>query len=681
MAIQARRGLDAEFDPYKMLPGEFAVSLDGKWIYMCFSPGVVKKMATNEDFAEMLTAAQEATARAEAAAAVAEGLVVNKAGINDLTATTTEAYSGVKTESLVTGAITESKSYADGLFGGITSFKIAIVAVLPTENISSSTIYFIPKESEVENNYDEWMYINSAWEHIGSISMDLSGYVLQADFDSRMNNVYIDAKKFGALGDGTTSDSVAIQNAINYASANNKNVLIPKSGQPYIITTTIKIPSDIKLRIDGTLKLANASNVNIFENLDTVNGNTDITIQGGIIDDNKANQSAISLPLNFVKVTNLVLDEVEVTGSWSNTSKGSINLEYCTNFLVKNCILHDAYEEGLFAQYCDGGEVQGGFYYNNPNGSGIATKGGTGIIVIGAMSYDNAGGNFSINSANSKVIGCISDGSTVNGGIGVGHPGLPADDAVISGCTIINNALNGIIVQSSKDVILTNNIIKNNGDYGVKVDGNASNAIIANNLLEQNTGGVSIYAPTYSHTVSGNRILNSLKHGMDINGANNIIEGNTVKNSGYGGTYTSQYGIYLEQAITQGNIVTGNICTDDQATKTQERGIYCTGTNNLIANNICKGNKTLELVASTDNRLSGNVLSDSDTSFEVTLTVNTTTSVSNANIKHNTPIAIFPTTTGAASRNVFVSTQTDGTLTFTHTAVASSADKVKVNLI
>lgn len=63
MAIQMRRGLRADFDPYKMLPGEWAVSIDpstsNQIVWMCFEPGVCKRMGTYEDFAEQV---KEATA-------------------------------------------------------------------------------------------------------------------------------------------------------------------------------------------------------------------------------------------------------------------------------------------------------------------------------------------------------------------------------------------------------------------------------------------------------------------------------------------------------------------------------------------------------------------------------------------------------------------------------------------
>lgn len=54
MAIQMRQGAYADFDPSKMRAGEWAVSTDSdtlkQQIWMCFAPGVVKRIGTIEDF-------------------------------------------------------------------------------------------------------------------------------------------------------------------------------------------------------------------------------------------------------------------------------------------------------------------------------------------------------------------------------------------------------------------------------------------------------------------------------------------------------------------------------------------------------------------------------------------------------------------------------------------------------
>ena len=62
MGIYVRRGMEADFDPEKMKPGEWAVSINSdrkkQKIWMCFAPGVVKRMGTYEGFADQI---EEAT--------------------------------------------------------------------------------------------------------------------------------------------------------------------------------------------------------------------------------------------------------------------------------------------------------------------------------------------------------------------------------------------------------------------------------------------------------------------------------------------------------------------------------------------------------------------------------------------------------------------------------------------
>lgn len=50
--IQMRRGNYANLDPMKLKPGEWAVSLDQKYVHMCFGSGIVRRMATYEAFEE-----------------------------------------------------------------------------------------------------------------------------------------------------------------------------------------------------------------------------------------------------------------------------------------------------------------------------------------------------------------------------------------------------------------------------------------------------------------------------------------------------------------------------------------------------------------------------------------------------------------------------------------------------
>lgn len=65
--------------------------------------------------------------------------------------------------------------------GSGAGINIQIVDELPTENISLTTIYFKHTTTTKPHNvYEEWMYINDAWELIGTTEMDLSGYATTA---------------------------------------------------------------------------------------------------------------------------------------------------------------------------------------------------------------------------------------------------------------------------------------------------------------------------------------------------------------------------------------------------------------------------------------------------------------------------------------------------------------------
>lgn len=55
----------------------------------------------------------------------------------------------------------------------ITETTISVVDVRPTVG-EPNVIYFVPnEEAKPENVYDEWVYPNNSWEHIGNTKIDL----------------------------------------------------------------------------------------------------------------------------------------------------------------------------------------------------------------------------------------------------------------------------------------------------------------------------------------------------------------------------------------------------------------------------------------------------------------------------------------------------------------------------
>ena len=69
------------------------------------------------------------------------------------------------------------------------NLRFAVVQSLPTENISGTTIYLVPKsQSENQNVYDEYVYIATVatphWEKIGDTTVDLSNYYTKTQADA-----------------------------------------------------------------------------------------------------------------------------------------------------------------------------------------------------------------------------------------------------------------------------------------------------------------------------------------------------------------------------------------------------------------------------------------------------------------------------------------------------------------
>lgn len=71
---------------------------------------------------------------------------------------------------------TYTQSEINSLIGAISTMDIEVVQVLPTEDISTTTIYLVPKTTALVNNiYDEYVYVSNAWEKIGDTQIDVSG--------------------------------------------------------------------------------------------------------------------------------------------------------------------------------------------------------------------------------------------------------------------------------------------------------------------------------------------------------------------------------------------------------------------------------------------------------------------------------------------------------------------------
>ena len=96
-----------------------------------------------------------------------ENVISAASEINDSTTTSSNTWSADKINSVISA---------------LNTLSFAVVQTLPTQDISTKTIYLVPKSTAQTNNvYDEYIYYNNAWEKIGDTEIDLSGYVQESE--------------------------------------------------------------------------------------------------------------------------------------------------------------------------------------------------------------------------------------------------------------------------------------------------------------------------------------------------------------------------------------------------------------------------------------------------------------------------------------------------------------------
>ena len=77
---------------------------------------------------------------------------------------------------------TYTQTEVNDLISHLASLTVEIVETLPTQDISTTTIYLVNITGTT--NYEQWMYINSTWSNIGNTSVDLSNYYTKTQADT-----------------------------------------------------------------------------------------------------------------------------------------------------------------------------------------------------------------------------------------------------------------------------------------------------------------------------------------------------------------------------------------------------------------------------------------------------------------------------------------------------------------
>lgn len=100
----------------------------------------------------------------------------------------------------------EIQAIKNSILSQVNQFNIQVVQQLPTGKIDTHTIYFVPKASQKQNDiYEEYIYINNSWEHIGTLETNLSDYYTKDEINDKVDGKTIPAG--GTVGQILTKKS------------------------------------------------------------------------------------------------------------------------------------------------------------------------------------------------------------------------------------------------------------------------------------------------------------------------------------------------------------------------------------------------------------------------------------------------------------------------------------------
>lgn len=376
-------------------------------------------------------------------------------------------------------------------------------------------------------------------------------------------DVIVSVKIYGAIGDGLHDDTEALLKCLN----ENKVIYFPEG---IYLTSELTLSNNQKLIGNNATLKAKSGMLNNFM---TVANNNEIT--GITFDLNVENQTKMFSAIIGNNVNNTILNNCIFPGSKfiSYRGIGCVHFENSKYITINNCILHDSGDEGVYLVNCNNCCINGGEYYNNPNGSGVATSLGSKHRIINVYCHHNTGSNFSINSPYCVVENCISSNGSSNG-FTLGHTDAPASYSVVKGCSLSDN-VGGISVQgSSTKVIACNNVINNssivNLSTGIAERDGSSNCIFNDNTITNAYYGIMCG----NNSIANGNAINKSTFAIYIGGGNeSVLDSNKITNC--------TYGVYIESSSTNRVTVDGN-----SITKCTQYAIYHAGKTSVIANNV-----------------------------------------------------------------------------------------------
>lgn len=158
---------------------------------------------------------------------------------------------------------TEVQAYVAGQIGSAGHLKRVVVLVLPTENIDVDTIYMVARDEVAGDDvYNEYMYIDGAWEIIGNTAVDLSEYAKSADVQTSINaiNGSIEEVNAAVAKKADAADLEALEGEV--AAITNEESGVLAQAKAHTAEEIAKVNETLETKVDNDTYVSDMSSLN-----------------------------------------------------------------------------------------------------------------------------------------------------------------------------------------------------------------------------------------------------------------------------------------------------------------------------------------------------------------------------------------------------------------------------------